>query len=227
MSINSVNKSLEDEKNEVDLTKVLWEKLDSMTESVFGSTSSGKFFASAVGDQCDRNLWLHYNGKSPSKPIDSKLRRVFDHGNITQERYKKYFTKLGVFVQDEVTLRISDPVHLSGRLDYLLSIDGKPYIVELKTIKKDEFIQLDNAKPEHAVQLQLYLNMQSVPTGSVLYECKDNQEIKLFRINRNKEIYDGIIARCLRIANMMKMPTLASVAAIHNSYCDCQLVKDV
>ena len=215
---------------ELKSTSSLGDILDNLLDKRLGFVSqpgrSGSFFASSVGNPCDRLLWLQFNGKTAPGQVSSILKRIFDHGNITQNRYLEYFKKVDVYVNSEVQCKMTDPVKISGRADFILSINGHPYIVELKTIKASDFNALDGPKKEHLIQLQVYLNLLNIENGAVLYECKDNQQIKLFDTTKNSGLFQQFVSRCERISKLPMMPKLIEVASIHSGYCDCTKVKD-
>lgn len=190
-----------------------------------GEGRRGSFYPSSLGNPCDRALFIAFHIGMPSSEISPQLNRIFDHGNATQTRYRKYFSKMGYLVDEEVVVKNSLPP-ISGRADFLLNIDGPLYVVELKTINKDGFTALDGPKSDHATQLQIYLNMLSVPSGGVLYECKDNQEMKIFDLKRSESAWKNILKRCEKIMDMGVMPSLKSVEGIHDRYCSCLQIKD-
>ena len=93
--------------------------------------------------------------------------------------------------------------------------------VELKSINKFGFTQLSAPKDEHNIQLQMYLNMAGYDHGTVLYECKDDQHLKAFLVERNEEVWGDILKRCFDIQEMAIMPTKCEGAW----YCGCKKVK--
>jgi hypothetical protein len=209
-----------------DLGQLLVESMEKGLSHPQSSISKGRFFVSAIGNPCDRYLWLHYNGLIPKKPIPAILQRIFGVGNSAEDRYAKYFGDMLLY--REQSCRIESPVILSGRADFILHNDGRLFVVELKTINSKgwENDLETGPKIEHSTQLQCYLNMLGHKEGVVLYENKDTQRIKTFVIKQNKDLWDGILARAKAIVEMPKPPRLAEVAAIHYNYCDCKLVTD-
>ena len=183
----------------------------------------GRFSASAIGNPCDRFLYYHYHGKLPQQEIPGQLKRIFDHGNITQDRYKSYFQRMGIFLADEVEAKYANPP-ISGRADYVLRIvpEYMKFIVELKTIKASGFNKLVAPKPEHEVQLRVYLMLLDVLNGAVLYECKDNQKVKSFHVTHDAKIWDDLIARLTRIQDMTEAPSFPEK---HDYYCNCLMVR--
>ena len=209
-----------------DLGQLLVKQLDKQLAHPQKSTSKGKFFVSAIGNPCDRYLWVHYNGLIPKKPISATLQRIFGVGSSAEDRYAKYFGDLMLY--REQSCRIESPVLLSGRADFILHHDGKLFVLELKTINQrgwDNDIA-NGPKMEHSTQLQCYLHMLGHAEGVILYENKNTQQIRTFVVKRNDDLWDGILSRAQTIANMVAPPRLAEVEAIHYHYCDCKLVKD-
>lgn len=209
-----------------DLNRDLWmERLVdagcTKREESFAS-AGGKFYASMVGNPCDRVLYLHYRGLLPPLVIDAHLARIFDAGNVAQDRFKKYFINEKVFVGDEIPVSCETPP-ISGRIDLLLNTEEKGlYIVEVKTINSNGFKGLSSPKIEHGVQLQIYLNLRDVAEGGVLYENKDTQEVKIFKVSKQDSDWKRIIDRCTRIMDLKELPSLESVKGKHDDrYCQC------
>lgn len=223
--IKEITETKKNEPKEELLGPFLLKAIDKNLYVAPGAGRKGSFYPSALGNPCDRALFLSFHVGLPSNEISPQLNRIFDHGNATQRRYRNYFTKIQVLVDEEVVVKNSHPP-ISGRADFLLNIEGKPYVIELKTINKDGFLSLDGPKSDHATQLQIYLNMLNVPIGGVLYECKDNQEMKIFDLKRSLSAWKNILKRCEKIMDMGTMPKLSSVEGIHDRYCACLQVKD-
>lgn len=187
----------------------------------------GSFHPSVLGNPCDRFLYLHYRGMLPEQDISSQLQRIFDHGNVTQDRYKRYFQKMKLLVADEIRVIIDHPP-IKGRADLLLKIpDSGDYLVEVKTINDRGFSALNGPKDEHRVQLQIYLNILEIERGGVLYENKNDQRVMIFGQQRDREFWDSIVKRCINIMDMKTLPNLGSVADIHDKrFCNCLGVRD-
>lgn len=183
-------------------------------------TSKAVFHPSVLSNACDRYLYLHYNGLLPLQDISAQLKRIFDHGNVTQDRYQRYFENMRILRQTEAPAKLTNPL-ISGRADFIIWHKEKNanYVIELKTINKAGFKELAAARDDHSTQLQIYLNLLGIAEGGVLYECKDDQQIKLFNILRSDEKWAAIVERCFRIMNMKKLPD--TLQENHSKYCEC------
>ena len=182
------------------------------------------FYPSYLGSTCDRLLYLHYNGLLPNPKFDSKTLRIFAHGHATENRYKDIFTKMRILSGTEIQARYDNPC-IHGRADFILNFPefGRT-IIELKTINDRGFSNLLVPKSDHAVQLQIYLNILNIDNGFVLYECKNDQQLKAFHIKRSSSEWDAIIERCIKIQNMTVAPKLSTVT--HEKWCNCLAVKE-
>lgn len=236
LSRDSKNTSIKTKSRYVQDKELLWFKKHleegiSKTAKLSPHISSGvqTFHSSAIGNSCDRFLWLHWNRLLPEEEIDATKQRIFDHGSITEERYTKYFENGIMYIDREVKVTNEYPP-ISGRADFLLTsaqAKVKRFILELKTINTRGFDELKSPKSDHETQLQSYLNLLDIPFGIVLYENKDNQKVKFFQVNKDLVTWEKILNRLERIINTETMPTLASVdGPNHPSWCNCRRVLD-
>ena len=177
----------------------------------------GVFYPSALGSECDRYLYNCYNGLVQPEEISGVARRIFDCGDYLGYRYEKYFEKMGILLGTESRLTSEIPP-ISGRLDFLIQHpEHGATIVELKSINQKGFALLNEAKPEHTIQLQIYLNLTGHEHGIVLYENKNDQKIKAFYQVKNSSAWDKIASRCLMIMGLTKQPDKCT----GSRYCPC------
>ena len=109
---------------------------------------------------------------------------------------------------------------ISGRIDFIVKHDKhKEALLELKTIKDEDFRDLKEApKHEHMIQLQIYLNLTDRNYGVVMYENKNDQKLKAFKVDVDKQIWTDILDRCKSIMNMSEAP----VQCTGMWYCKCK-----
>ena len=185
---------------------------------------AGKFYPSALGNTCDRYLYLAYNGFIQERPLDAKLQRIFDNGAYLEDRMADYFANLDILISRELRVKLDYPV-ISGRVDFVLTHDKyKEIALELKSINTRGFNALKQApKPEHEIQLQIYLNLLPLDHGVVLYENKNDQQLKAFELQRDPIKWKEIIDRCLRIMEMIEIPNICG----GNRWCQCKSVQPI
>jgi len=197
--------------------------MDAMLSSKKRNGMKGKFHASVIGNPCDRYLYLAYNGLLPELPLSARVQRIFDNGNYLEYRMGKYFERLGILIKKELPCRLENPV-ISGRIDFILRHPKlNTVLLELKSIKGSLFDELDGPQETHATQAQVYLHLNNlgIDTGYVLYENKDNQELKCFKVEKDDEKLNSILERCYAIMSLTSAPTECG----GEFYCDCRKVR--
>lgn len=188
------------------------------------STKSGVFYPSMLGNPCDRNLYFAYHGQLPDQIIEAKTTRIFDTGSSLEVRMQKYFERTGLFLAAEQTVRLENPP-ISGRYDFLLRHgEYEKVLLELKSINDAGFAALIEApKPEHIVQLQIYLNLVGMENGILLYENKNDQKLKAFKVIKDVPLWESVIERCLKIQAML--PSEVPSTCNGEFFCSCRGVK--
>ena len=185
---------------------------------------SGVFYPSMLGNPCDRHLYFAYNGELPDQKIEAKTVRIFDAGSALEVRMKRYFERTGIFLAAEQSVKLDIPP-ISGRYDFLLKHEeyGR-VILELKSINQAGFDDLIEApKSDHLIQLQIYLNLAGMEHGIVLYENKNDQKLKAFKVIQDVPLWESVIERCLRIQAML--PTDVPSICTGEFFCSCREVK--
>jgi hypothetical protein len=187
-------------------------------------TKSGAFYPSMLGNPCDRNLYFAYHGQLPDQVIEAKTARIFDVGSSLEIRMQKYFERTGIFLAAEQTVRLENPP-ISGRYDFLLRHDEYGRIIlELKSINDAGFAALIEApKSDHLVQLQIYLNLVGMENGILLYENKNDQKLKAFKVIKDVSLWESVIERCLKIQAMLPSDVPSNCKG--EFFCSCREVK--
>jgi len=187
------------------------------------SSRSGVFYPSMLGNVCDRYLYLAYRGKLPQQTIASVTHRIFDNGSSLEDRMTKYFEMMEIYKDRELPTKCDDPP-ISGRADFLLAHDEYgDVVVELKSINDKGFKNLYNKpKPEHFIQLQIYLQLLDKTNGIVLYENKNDQRLKAFKVERSSKEWIKITERCKFIQEATELPENCGGP----TWCACRLYKE-
>ncbi|MDP6704156.1 MAG: Dna2/Cas4 domain-containing protein, partial [archaeon] len=157
----------------------------------------GRYYPSEIGS-CLRKIWYSYN--FPSEEKDKDLIKIFALGDMIHDFVVKvlesdknaHIDSIG----DEIpfTREVEDFI-ISGRIDNLILLkeDSKKLLIEVKSIK--QLNGLDDAKPEHKMQLQLYMNSLDIKDGVILYIDKQNLKSKVFPLTYDEEMANKIIER--------------------------------
>lgn len=150
------------------------------------------FYISESG-KCRRAIFFRFK-RAPKKELEAEKLRVFEFGNHIQQIVLRPLISKGLVVATEVPIPYKELV--SGRADIIISVEGKPYVVEVKSISgRMNLAKMTSPMPDHYEQLQLYLHYFKVPKGIVLYVNKDTQELKEFECNYNNELVKKLLKR--------------------------------
>jgi len=127
--------------------------------------------ASAIGHGCARHVqyyWLQLLGRIPSHPIEPRVQRIFNRGNLYEDEMVKWMTSANfIFEQDEVKLQFSDMEgKFKGHVDGIL-LSGPmelqyPVLWECKCVNDKGFERLKQVGvksqyPKYYTQIQLYM----------------------------------------------------------------------
>ncbi len=162
---------------------MLKERIDSLYSSKQENRDKLAFYISDAG-KCPRAIWFAMK-KYPKKEVDARVMRIFEHGNYTHMRIMSALYSLGLVTASEIGIPDNQMIH--GRADAIVNIDGELYVVEIKSVNSMRFKKAE-ADQDHIKQLQLYLYFFKIKKGILIYENKDNQEIKEFMIEYNEPL---------------------------------------
>lgn len=147
----------------------------------------------------------------PSRPKTPKDLRVFDVGDSMHEDYQEYFQKMGILVARELPLNSESKnpwvssecarLRIRGRLDAIVRIDRRLYVVELKSAKESSFKRMLENGPyeEYVDQLTLYMYLTRITNGIILVENKNDQDPHEFKIPYDEKRALEIVEKIVRI----------------------------
>lgn len=147
------------------------------------------FYVSEVG-KSKKDIYDSFKSKTSFK-TDAKMRRIFDNGDRMHERYFKYFAEMGILIAAELTAVENELFH--GRADCIITDKKDLWVVDLKSCSMWTFNKLDDAQHDHKLQLQLYMYYLNIPRGMLLYENKNDQNMKIFKYELNRPMVEKII----------------------------------
>lgn len=147
------------------------------------------FSASSTGT-CKRKRVFEYLGFPRSQP-GPKTMNIFYNGDYTHLRYQVAGLVGGWLSDVEVGL-IQAELKLSGTAD-AINVEGD--IVEFKSINSRGFedVSTFGPKPLHVKQVNAYMYLLGSHQAWLVYENKDTQEIKEFRVPRDEAIIREMI----------------------------------
>ena len=135
--------------------------------------------------KCQRQLYYDLTIKKESD-IEPRVRRIFDNGNSVHQRLMRVLYQLEDIRVIASEVAIPENPNIRGTCDAMIAIENSNYVIDFKSINSSSFGYLDVPKIDHKIQLLLYMYFFGVERGIILYENKDNQELKEFEISKKE-----------------------------------------
>lgn len=178
--------------------------------------------ASALGTACDRALWYALRWVSPPEKLTGRKLRIFERGNIEEERVLADLRRAGIEVTREQERFSLAKGWLRGKVDAvcrgLMEAPKALHVTEIKSAKAADFrgIQkhgLAKHKPEHWHQLHAGMAATGIDRGAYVVVNKDTEEIHVERIHLDVEEAARQEARVLGLVEADDAPLRAADSA--------------
>lgn len=172
---------------------------------------------SQLGHPCDRWLWLSFRWAVQPK-FPGRILRLFRRGQNEEATIVSDLRAIGLDVRGSgrQQTRVDFGAHVSGSIDAIIEsgvpeAPKKRHIAEFKTHSAKSFADLEKngvekSKPEHWVQMQLYMHGTKIDRAFYLAVCKDDDYIHTERVRYDKEVAEKYIQRGHRLATDDRMP---------------------
>jgi len=146
-----------------------------------------------------------------------RILRLFRRGQLEEATIVSDLRAIGMDVRtSRQQERVDFGAHVSGSIDAIIEY-GVPdaprtrHVAEFKTHSKKSFDDLEKngvekSKPEHFVQMQLYMHGTKIDRALYVAVCKDDDRIYTERLRYDQEVAEKYIARGRRIALSDRMP---------------------
>lgn len=156
-----------------------------------------KSFAPSNTIDCARRDVYLFRGIQMNPDINGRTYRIFDNGHAFHERATKYLEDMNILEIAEKEISQDDPP-VRGFIDAIINWEGQRIVVEFKSIGEDGFVYrktFNKPKDDHYMQIQIYLHIEDVEMGYVIYENKNTQEWLLFEIERDREFIEKLFKK--------------------------------
>ena len=153
-------------------------------------------FHPSYTNQCARYWYYLFEGTEMTPSFKSQTYRLFDNGQAVHERLYTYLRGMGILVAEEIPVSHESPP-IEGTADGIIDLNGHK-LIELKSISNEGFHyrKLHNKpKDDHIRQAQIYMRCLDLPSGFVIYENKNNQEILPIYIERDDTFIDKLFKK--------------------------------
>ncbi len=141
-----------------------------------------------------RELYHHYMKGDGGEEFEPRILRIFDNGHGVHGRLQGYLETIGILIQTEVPIENKE-YEIIGRADGIIQVNGIRGVLEIKSMNSHQFYSCFEPKPDHLVQVNVYMFCLGIPRGCLLYECKDDQELKEFYVKQDESILTLVLQK--------------------------------
>jgi CRISPR/Cas system-associated exonuclease Cas4 (RecB family) len=155
---------------------------------------SGLFYGSG---SCSKRWVLAFRGgvfESKVQPLNVASMR---NGIASHERIQEAMRNASSAIRDvsiELPVTLKTPP-ISGYADGLLTYEGEQYVVEIKTTTHKNFEYRKSTlkvSDYHLGQILIYMHILDVPSGVIIYESKDTNELFAITVKMTDEYRDWV-----------------------------------
>lgn len=211
-------------KEELEMLKHMWKNEEKVRMGLHASsiTKSGNF---CYKEQLVQIMYKHFHdkgGKIPGmieeafknqlrknnmNPIN--LQRIYEQGTIMGYKWQMMFIRAGIGFKENMDIsRFVDEYDLSYTPDARVTIDGKDYVVELKS-QKSTLYDKEKSHPSGIKQLKLYMYFEKIPRGFVIVDNKDTQDFKVLMVTDVNESDPDVANFLDRLERLQRMKRYA------------------
>jgi len=109
----------------------------------------------------------------------------------------------GILLQAEVPIENAD-FEIKGHTDGIVQINGVKGILEIKSMNSSGFYSLYVPKDDHLIQVNIYMFCTQIDRAVLLYECKDNQELKEYYCKADTAVLEPILMKIREVQALIK-----------------------
>jgi len=172
--------------------------------------------AGDIGTECDRAIWLAFRRASVPEKIDWRKRRIFERGNIEEERLLDLLRAIGCEVWGQQDRVRAGGGHLRGKIDGLtVGLPEAPvahHVVECKSSNAAGFRDMvkngvKESKPPHYATMQFYMHQKGLDRALYMMSCKDTEDLHIERVRLDIEAATRAEMRIERIIASPEPPS--------------------
>jgi len=120
-------------------------------------------------------------------------------------------------------VRVNDPEYnFRGNVDAIIKIDDEHYVLDYKSMNSFSFKRFTKPYQKHIVQVNIYLWLLGLNKGFLLYENKDNQEIRMSPVEKNEKLISQIKTRAKELNALLKSKKLPQRKHDSKSASECR-----
>lgn len=191
--------------------------------------------ASVVGRMCEREIWYIWRW-AVKKKHEARILRLFDRGHKEEYRFEEWLEPVceKFWANDPRTgeqIRVSDFYgYFGGSLDGVMRNphcvdENGDFLTEFKTHNEKSFLKLlmggvQKEKPEHYVQMQLYLHYKPKLKGAYYFAVnKNDDQLYVEYVERDQDTINTVFDKIKRILKSKTPPPKFDKASENHFVC--------
>ena len=160
------------------------------------------FHPSSLHKSAKKLYHLYLEGDN-NQEFEPRIKRIFDNGHGVHERLQTYLENAGILLQAEVPVE-SKEYEITGHTDGILEINGAKGILEIKSMNANTFYSTYGPKPEHLIQVNIYMFCTGIDRACLLYECKDDQALKESYVKQDPGILNPVLEKIQTVQEWLR-----------------------
>lgn len=206
--------------------------IDAAVEAKADKYRSKRISPSKIGQECDRAIWCDFRWVSPPEDLDGRKLRLFETGYVHESRLVAYLQGAGMTIENQQGAIVFEAGHGYGMIDgEIFGVPGASktrHLLEIKSANDKNFKALvkhgvAKAKPEHVMQMQLYMHGRGLTRALYLCVNKNDETLHAERLEYDEHAAQAILARAARIRSAVHVPpkneTFACKFCVHAANC--------
>lgn len=214
------------------------EQLDNYLKAIQSPYPNTKVIRPSQIHECQRWIVGDILGVLPFEPKSPVQQRILQNGTYVHKRFlSSYLPRMGLAskildvktgkLQDFIEIKLEDSdFWLKGAPDAVIinPNNGRQYVMELKSISDSQFKILEAPKPEHLMQVNLYMYLTNLNDCDIVYEDKDTQGIKEFIIQKDPILLQSLLEKIRLIQRHVVDKTFPPCEYPEIKSCHCKQV---
>jgi hypothetical protein len=184
-------------------------------------------WSASSADGCLRQQRYRNMGVEATPPNERVL-NIFFNGHYVHFRHQAAGMTAGYLVGVEVPVKI-ETLNVLGTMDGITSINEG---AEFKSINQYGFREVvaHGPKPDHIAQVNAYMLAADLDAFRILYECKNTNQLREFRVEADEDIQGILVERWEKLNKAAKkktntLPVLRECKNLEGKYNQCPYAK--
>lgn len=197
------------------ITQEILEQINHAIQTNDVPKQSNSLSPSMLNHPCPRHVFYQFRWASNPVAHTAKTLRIFNRGHRDESQLIQWLQQAGIVVQhvdngNQIGYEEYNG-HVKGFVDGVLIINDDHYILECKSINLSTFKVIKGGglkigKPEHYLQVQLYMYFMKLPKAIYIAVNKNNDDLYIEKIDYNEDSIRNIMGLTAQLLFTNEIP---------------------